>query len=513
MRKRKRSKLSLFVLLALITAFIVACSSNKESSTDSSNEEAPDSGVTEEPLDISMSLNFDGTEVPAKGNDVQVAIEEYTNTTLDITHMVSANFCERLPVLIASGDLPDVIASCGAPNQPYLISAMQDGVFWEIGQYLDQFPNLSSMNDVVYDNVKVNDGLYGIPRYRPLNRWITMYRQDWLDNLGLEVPTNFEEYKEVLKAFTNEDPNQSGEKDTRGTTSVALPGGFGLDFGVAFGAPHNWMVADDGTFIKNHETPEYFEALKYAREMFEEGVVNSDLVAPDQTARRADFENGVIGFWGESSNTVQSFVTRLKENDPDAEVGIYNALVGPTGEKRLESQMGSNGILMFPKATVKTEEHLLQLLAFFEKLSEQEMVDLLAWGIEGVHHEIVDGVPKHIDYDKYMAAVGFPYRYPLVTAPLEDKMTPGELSELEVRVQELEIENSDLVVADPTVNLISEVQNQLGADLEQLINDAKYKFVTGAIDEDGWHDAIQTWKDRGGDDIRADYERLYEELN
>lgn len=514
----KVKKYSFMLLIALMTVLVVvACSNNEESSAPSEADGSTDGETavdSNQPLDIKLVLNFDGVEAPSSGNDVETKIEELTNSNLEITHMVSANFCERLPVLIASGDLPDVIPSCGAPTQPYLISAMQDGVFWEVGQYLEQFPTLASMPDIVYDNVKVNDELYGLPRYRPLSRFVTMYRKDWLDNLGIAEPTNHEELLEAYRAVTNNDPNGSGTKDTRGLTSVSLPGDFGPDFGIGFGAPNEWEVDENGSFTRNHETPEFLEALKFTKQLVEEGLVNSDLVAPDRTTREADFENGISGFWAASTNNVVSIASRLQANHPEAEVGLYNALVGETGEKRLPSMFGSNGILMFPKATVKTEEDLLAILGFFEELaSNQEAIDLLAWGFEGVHHELVDGKPSYIDYDQYMTDVGFGYRFPLVTAPIDDTMTQGDLSELEQLVRQIEVENNDLVVVDPSINLVSEVRNNLGADLDQLINDAKFRFVTGAIDEDGWNAAVQQWRDRGGDDVREDLERLYAERN
>ena len=51
--------------------------------------------------------------------------------------------------------------------------------------------------------------------------WI---RQDWLDNLKLEVPTTIDELEEVMRAFTEDDPDGNGQDDTYGL------GGDGYDF-------------------------------------------------------------------------------------------------------------------------------------------------------------------------------------------------------------------------------------------------------------------------------------------
>ena len=46
-----------------------------------------------------------------------------------------------------------------------------------------------------------------------------MIRQDWLDNLGLDMPETFEEFKEVMRAFTEDDPDGNGVDDTYGFVS------------------------------------------------------------------------------------------------------------------------------------------------------------------------------------------------------------------------------------------------------------------------------------------------------
>ena len=52
-------------------------------------------------------------------------------------------------------------------------------------------------------------------------------RIDWLENLGMDVPTNWDEFVAVLEAFTFGDPDGNGENDTIGMT---LPFVTGLEF-------------------------------------------------------------------------------------------------------------------------------------------------------------------------------------------------------------------------------------------------------------------------------------------
>lgn len=51
--------------------------------------------------------------------------------------------------------------------------------------------------------------------------WI---RQDWLDNLGLEVPRTWDELAAVAEAFVTQDPDGNGEDDTIGILlDLAIP--------------------------------------------------------------------------------------------------------------------------------------------------------------------------------------------------------------------------------------------------------------------------------------------------
>ena len=43
---------------------------------------------------------------------------------------------------------------------------------------------------------------------------VMIIRQDWLDKLGLKAPTTIDEFEEVIRAFTEDDPDGNGQKDT-----------------------------------------------------------------------------------------------------------------------------------------------------------------------------------------------------------------------------------------------------------------------------------------------------------
>lgn len=501
----KSGKLKLWGLriasLVLAGSLLAGCSSTNETSTGDADSQA--GAASNQPVKIKMTLNFDGKEVPAKDNDVVKAMEQYTNTSLAITHISSNDFCTKLPVMIASGELPQVLASCGAPNQSYLITAAKNDVFWDLTDIIKDYKNLSSMPEVVYKNVSIEGRLYGIPRFRPISRYTFVYRQDWLDNLGLQPPTTIDDFYNMLKAFTENDPDKNGKNDTIGATLMINNSSLSSDLGVAFGAPNNWGV-QDGKFVKAETTPEYLEGLKFLKKLYDDGLINKDFASIDTGQYEGNLENGKAGVINASTNNVLGYQSRIESANPNAKLDFGVVLEGPQG-KRISGDRGSNGILMFPKSSVKTEADLRALLTFFDKMSDKEMADLMEWGIQGKHYDIKDGKAVRTNQDTYDNEVGFPYNKPLVTVPLAAIKTPGDLDPISKKVFEVQNLNEKYAVSDPTMSIVSDTWAELGAELTQILVDAKVKFIMGKIDEAGWNQQIDKFKKAGGDKVADEY--------
>lgn len=74
-------------------------------------------------------------------------------------------------------------------------------------------------------------------------------------------------------------------------------------------------------------------------------------------------------------------------------------------------------------------------------------------------------------------------------------------------------ENEEIVVPNPTESLVSEVYAQKGQQLDNIINDARIKFIVGQIDETGFKEAIELWRSTGGDDYIEEINKLYKEAS
>ena len=110
----------------------------------------------------------------------------------------------------------------------------------------------------------------------------------WLDEMGMEIPTTLDEFKEVLLAFRDQDPNGNGEQDEiplglrDPNTVYQLGGPFGLGYQMRDtynidenGTVHNWLCDDA-----------FKEYLIYLNDLYEEGLIWQDYYKNDRAAWR-----------------------------------------------------------------------------------------------------------------------------------------------------------------------------------------------------------------------------------
>ena len=244
MMKASKLRLLLLAIFAIGLLFITACSSDSEESSTNSNSNSDSTDEeSEDRMAIDVFVPTFTTEPPTDSSPVWQALEDYTNTDLTIEWAPNSNLEDKFNITLSSGDLPHVMYVPG--KSPSFISAVEDGAFWELGPYLDDYPNLSQANEIILNNSSINGKIFGIYRSRDLGRNGVIIRKDWLENLGLEEPKTIDDFYNMLKAFTEEDPDGNGQDDTYGLVVSKYEGPWDV-MQTWFGVPNKWGIDDDG---------------------------------------------------------------------------------------------------------------------------------------------------------------------------------------------------------------------------------------------------------------------------
>jgi len=271
------------------------------------------------------------------------------------------------------------------------------------------------------------------------------------------------------------------------------------------GAPNGWEVKD-GKLSPDFLSPEYFEAMKFYRKLYEEKLIKQDFPVLNNQQKKDDINQGKAGAVISNMIDAAGYQASLTKTFPGADVDVVSRIQGPKGERSPGGQ-GYNSVFMFPKSSVKTEAELKQILGFFDKISDQKMLDLLGWGIEGRHYKIEDGKPVFIDQKLQDTEVGSSYLQ-LQVAKYTAKTT-GKETPLMEKYNKMIRDNEAIAVNNPANPLVSDTQTTKGNELKPIIDDARTKFVLGKLDEAGWKQAIEQWRKAGGDKVIEEFSAQY----
>lgn len=502
-QKKKSRRLALLCLWSLAAASLAACGS-AASTPQGAAGAGTDAAKTAEPLKITMLNVFYEAEAPKKDNPVIVKLQEYTNTELNITWVPSSAYNDKVATMLASNDLPKVLMVTN-DKDPLLRNSIRSGMFWELGPYLKAYPNLGSkLEQAQLSNSSVDGKTYGLYRTRDLARRALIFRQDWLDNLGLKPPQTMDEMYEVLKAFTYNDPDKNGKNDTIGLVDYK-----GLDKATTvaawYGAPNGWSA--DGT--PDFATDGYMKMMNFYKRLYDEKILNQDFGIMEESQKHDAFMKGKAGAKLHILGDLQDIgkFDPMFKLFPEAKIDAVSLLSGTDG-KRSIAENGYTGIFLIPKTTVKTEDELKRILTYFDKLLDKNMQNLFVHGVEGVDYKVTDGKAERLKpEDPTNRRVGWElglYR--------GDALPKATMRAEEAKANGMLVDNAKVAVVNPFAPLDSPTFLEKGAKLQKMIDDARIKYIMGIIDEAGWKAVIEQWRKEGGAKMIEEYKAEYAKL-
>lgn len=141
-------------------------------------------------------------------NEVYQEMEKITGIHIDFIHPASGQEKEQFGIMIAAGDLPDIIGAADnyAGGE---FRGVGDGAFVDLAPYLEQnapdYYNLINSDNELKREVTGDEGVIAaFYRIKPVQDppWSRpILRQDWLKELNIEVPRTIVDYEDLFKAL------------------------------------------------------------------------------------------------------------------------------------------------------------------------------------------------------------------------------------------------------------------------------------------------------------------------
>lgn len=259
----------------------------------------------------------------ANGHDESYVLKELearTNVHLEWSLHSTETSTEDFNLMVLSGEWCDLIEGGGESYTGGADAAVEEDFILDITEYIteDQMPNFTALynaNSDVRKALITNNGyIAGFPKllFTPEGTPGGMVaRKDWMDELGLDIPTTYDDYHEMLTAFKNE----------KGATNALLIPYSGYlstiweGYGVAGFAADSFFVKDG---VVNYAAMEsnFNELVTMFAEWYAEGIIDPDYITRT-TTRDADASlimSNAAGIW--DSSVMQINVTETQGGFP-----------------------------------------------------------------------------------------------------------------------------------------------------------------------------------------------------
>ena len=466
-----------------------------------------------------------GVNQNKENNSVERAIQERLNVKLDITYVPSAGFNEKLNTTLASGQIPDIIQFLWKKTVP--IEWIEQGAVLRLddpeNNLLEKYGQhvLATYNEENKDfQTDYAGAVYSVKGTVDFPYSTScMIRADWLEKLNLEVPTTMDELVAVLRAFKTGDPNGNGLPDeipflSNGSSPTPFYDAFGI-----CPVAGNYVLVDD-VLVTKYEHPEFKNCLDLLRELYAEELIDPEFTASNNTRRDEIVSTDKVGYTYATGNEATRQTEFLRDNGiKDAKWIPIPPILG-VGGQNIQGRNPINTCAAI-SSQAKDPEACMMVLDYI--FSEEGQL-LTNFGIEGIHHEIVDGKPHLLEpycltwaeargdgiamgtWAEVWKAENF------LQITFQGK-TAEDLDELYSLAYHAYVDNAPYAYFPlPSSVTDTETNRELSADIWTPLNDEANNYIMGLSDWESFENLLNELKDYGMDQITEEVNAAYQAL-
>lgn len=517
-----RKVLAAGALVALV-AGLTSCSSSSEA--DGADVAGKDAGAmadykagdqfkATEALDFSI-LFSDHPNYPLKEDWLfWEELTERTNVTLEPTVVPMSDYEQKRSLIVGAGNAPMIIPKTYPGQEEAFVSS---GAILPVSKYLDLMPNLSEKieNWGLEDNIeglRQADGeFYVLPGVHEAvwQDYTIAVRTDVMEELGLEDPKDWDEFREVLTAIKAANPDSYPLSDRfQGDSLLNI---ISMTYGVSAG--WGWNAAswneDDEKFEFTGTTDEYREFVEYVAGLVEDGLIDPESFTQDDESANQKFVSGKSFAISTNAQTlVNDYRQALSDTVPGATVSKIPLPAGPAGNVVAGTSLLENGIMI--NAEALESENFTAMMQFIDWLwYSEEGMEFAKWGVEGTtftkdadgkrtlaadvdYVSLNAGAPKHLQKD--FGFGGGVFAYGGTTDLLQ-----STFSEEELAFQDIMKEKDVLPLAPPFP--LEEAEREQATLLETPLSDtakqATLQFILGQRDLSEWDSYVAELEGKG----------------
>ena len=348
-------------------------------------------------LSSSWSDRYDSFDELPLGKE----LEKETGFDMEMVHVENK---QAMNLLLASGELPDAISYNFKSNYTGgEAKAIQDGLIFPMSEEFvkenaPDYWKAISENPEILKQVKTPEGdIYGFAfilgdELLKSGQGLIV-RDDWCEELGLELPETADEFYNMLKAFKEEKGVEIPFCVSTSTIGALLNNGIVTS---PFGLVTMDTYVDNGKVEIGYARQEFKEVLAWFRKLYEEGLLDPNFATVDQETITANMLTGKAGASaGACGSILGTWLTTNKDVEDYSLAGTKN-LVAKRGDTPMYGHYNNDVVGSVASITTSCENPE-KVAQFFNYGYTEEGHMLYNFGIEGESYEMQDGKPVYTD--------------------------------------------------------------------------------------------------------------------
>lgn len=256
--------------------------------------------ITKDPITISVFVKESADMEDITKHTVFQELTEKTNINFDFTVVPEDGSKDKLNMLLAGGDYPDVIFGAGLSNSELMRYGASEGIFIPLNDLIDKYgKNIKDRweeNPQIKEAMTAPDGnIYGIPTVDSggMSHNSISYKMwmntEWLDKVGMDMPETTEDFRKVLEAFRDQDVNGNGDPNDEIPLSGATQTWaadvylYLLNAFDYFNPDEGYLKLKDGVISGCADTEGFKEGLDYIAGLYRDGLIDPAALTQNQS--------------------------------------------------------------------------------------------------------------------------------------------------------------------------------------------------------------------------------------
>ncbi len=332
------------------------------------------------------------------------ALEELTGVHIEYSCYLPENAQTQFNLMAVSGALPDMVTGASEYSNSSIDSLIEEELVLNLGAYLDLCPNFSSILELApnMETFITSDAgnilgfyPYSDPDIATPVSGALMIRGDWLEQVGLDVPTTYDEVHDVLVAFKAE----LGLETPMIVTSYLddMGGSFasGYDIKAFFMTSPGIQVpfyVVDGEVKCAIVEDDFVSYLSLLRSYIDEGLVAQDIESySNENSYKDKVLNGEVGvFWGFGIGDLEVLNSQVE----DGGYFVVCQMIRKTEDQTLHFVQSESYDLRYVVSITPNCENVELACKWLDAHYTDEVSMLSMYGVEGVSF-VYDGDTPH----------------------------------------------------------------------------------------------------------------------